>query len=93
LLALIRRLYRVERGARSQDGCGERLVLRQEESADSRLPIEEQLEASPALPAEEPLGEAIGYAQRWWQALMRYTEDGILAIDNNVAENGFVRSC
>lgn len=33
-----------------------------------------------------PIGEAIRYAQSNWQALRRYVDDGILAIDNNAAE-------
>ena len=90
LLALIRRLYRVEREAReAKMDAAERLVLRQEKSRPILGLIEEQLESlSPRCLPKSPLGEAIGYAQRQWQALMRYTEDGILAIDNNVAENG-----
>jgi hypothetical protein len=87
LLALIRRLYRVEREAReAKMDAAERLVLRQEKSRPILGLIEEQLESlSPRCLPKSPLGEAIGYAQRQWQALMRYTEDGILAIDNNVA--------
>jgi hypothetical protein len=38
-----------------------------------------------ALP-KSPLGEAVGYALSNWAALMRYTEQGYLAIDNNLAE-------
>jgi hypothetical protein len=32
---------------------------------------------------KSPMGEAIGYLRRQWQALVRYLEDGDLAIDNN----------
>jgi hypothetical protein len=35
--------------------------------------------------------EAIGYALNNWTALMRYTEAGFLAIDNNVAEREMKR--
>jgi hypothetical protein len=38
-----------------------------------------------ALP-KAPLGEAVGYALSNWEALMRYTEQGYLAIDNNLSE-------
>ena len=38
-----------------------------------------------ALP-RSPLGEAVSYALANWAALMRYTEQGYLAIDNNLAE-------
>ena len=41
--------------------------------------------ASRALPKSD-LGKAVSYAQNQWQALRRYTEDGRLAIDNNVSE-------
>jgi transposase len=32
------------------------------------------------------MGQAIGYARGQWQALNRYTRDGILSIDNNLSE-------
>jgi hypothetical protein len=32
------------------------------------------------------LGQAVGYALSNWEALMRYTEQSYLAIDNNLAE-------
>ncbi len=35
---------------------------------------------------KSPLGEAVGYALSNWAALMRYTEQGYLAIDNNLSE-------
>jgi hypothetical protein len=35
---------------------------------------------------KSPMAEAIGYALNNWAALVRYTEAGVLAIDNNVAE-------
>jgi hypothetical protein len=35
---------------------------------------------------KSPLGEAVGYALSNWDALMRYTEQGYLAIDNNRSE-------
>jgi hypothetical protein len=38
-----------------------------------------------ALP-KSPIGQAIAYALSNWKALCRYTEDGDLAIDNNLAE-------
>jgi transposase len=37
------------------------------------------------------LGEALGYALNNWSALVRYTESGILAIDNNAAEREMKR--
>jgi transposase len=40
---------------------------------------------------KSPLGEAIQYALNNWTALVRYTEAGYLAIDNNVAEREMKR--
>jgi hypothetical protein len=37
------------------------------------------------------LAEALGYALHNWTALVRYTEAGFLAIDNNVAEREMKR--
>ena len=45
-----------------------------------------------ALP-KSPLGDAIGYALRQWNALTRYTDDGSLEIDNNGAENALRPLC
>lgn len=41
---------------------------------------------------KSPTGQAISYALKNWQALMRYSEHGFLAIDNNVAERA-LRQC
>jgi transposase len=37
---------------------------------------------------KSPMGEAIGYALNQKAALLRYTEEGFLEIDNNAAERG-----
>ena len=35
---------------------------------------------------KSPIGKAFTYTRNQWAALRRYTEDGVLAIDNNVSE-------
>jgi transposase len=35
---------------------------------------------------KSPLGQATGYALNQWEALLRYREQGYLAIDNNLSE-------
>jgi hypothetical protein len=40
---------------------------------------------------KSPTAEALGYALNNWAALVRYTEAGFLAIDNNVAEREMKR--
>ena len=64
-----------------------RLALRQ---ARSR-PILEDLKAylereRPQVLPKSPIGQAIAYTLSNWEALVRYTEDGDLEIDNNGAE-------
>jgi transposase len=100
-LAYIRRLYQVERQAKEQfqqQGSRPdarplsaiRLELRQQNS----LAVLKQLQAwlrqqtsgqNPVLP-KSPMGLAINYCLSNWIALTRYTGDGQLDIDNNLAE-------
>src|SRR6266516_314006 len=52
----------------------------------------EWLEAQrPEILPKSPMAEALGYALNNWAALVRYTEAGFLAIDNNVAEREMKR--
>jgi hypothetical protein len=41
----------------------------------------------PTLLPASPLGQAFGYALRNWEALVRYTESGVLLPDNNLLES------
>jgi transposase len=90
-LAYYRQLYELERAAKDLSDA-QRLQMRQELA----VPILEQfhtwLEAQrPAVVPKSPLGQALGYALHNWSALIRYTEAGFLAIDNNVAEREMKR--
>jgi transposase len=89
-LAYIRRLYIVEsdaKAAKLDDDA--RRALRQERS----VPILEELFTwlegvrGQVLP-RSPMGGAIGYALNHKTALLRYTEQGFLEIDNNASERG-----
>jgi transposase len=85
-LAYYGQLYELERAARDFS-AEQRLQMRQELA----VPILEKFrvwlqEQRPAVLPRSPLGEALGYALNNWSALIRYTEAGFLAIDNNVAE-------
>ena len=98
-LALIGRLYAVERELTEQDRLraskelalltpAERHSLRQEKSA----PVLDELHAwlTKSLPREAPkttLGKALQYLHNQWPRLIRYLEDGRYPIDNNRAEN------
>lgn len=87
-IAYIAQLYAVERLAKEEKRDSEgRRELRQEKS----VPVLQQLrpwlqaQTSSALP-KSPVGEAIQYVLNNWEALCRYTENGILSIDNSLAE-------
>lgn len=93
VLAVIRALYHIEEGAKAAGlSPEERRRIRQVEAAPLLSTLREFLERErrPALP-KSPWGEAIGYALNQWDALVRYTEDGRLSIDNNPAEQGLRR--
>ena len=90
-LGYYRQLYALEGGAKDFSDA-QRLRMRQELS----LPLLEQfhtwLEAQrPEVLPKSPMGEALGYALNNWTALVRYTEAGYLAIDNNAAEREMKR--
>jgi len=87
MLGHIRLLYDIERRI-SEDKPEVRLAVRQTEAIpllDSFFRRVTEMLAS-SLPSQ-PLGKALTYAIRQKDALMRYTTDGRLCIDNNPAEN------
>jgi transposase len=90
-LAYYRQLYELERQARDFSNT-QRLQMRKDLSLPILGQFREWLEAQrqEVLP-KSPMGEAIGYALNNWSALVRYTEAGFLAIDNNVAEREMKR--
>src|SRR5262249_59032788 len=86
-LRYIRNLYQVEgeladQFATDDDAC--RQHYRSAQTAAVREEFWAWLTAQRALVLpKSPLGEAVGYALSNWEALMRYTEQGYLSIDNN----------
>ncbi len=90
-LAYYRQPYELERAAKDFSDA-QRRQMRQ----DLAVPILEQfhdwLEAQrPEVLPKSPMAEALGYALNNWAALVRYTEGGFLAIDNNAAEREMKR--
>jgi len=86
-LALIRKLYRIEKQARK---------LNSEARHDHRLrhacPILDELRtwldgALPQAPPTSATGIALNYLHNEWEKLIHYLDDGRLDIDNNGAEN------
>ena len=92
-LAYYLQLYELERTAKKL-AFDEEQIRRMRQ--DIAVPILEKFAAwlqsqrAEVLP-KSPMGEAIGYALNNWTALVRYTDSGILAIDNNVAEREMKR--
>jgi transposase len=95
-LARIRGLYAVEDEAQEQIAAAGlagdaaeavRLRLRQEKTVPLLRALGQWLkeQQAPVLP-KSPMGQAIAYALRHWQALTRFTEYGFIDIDNNAAE-------
>ena len=84
-LLRIKALYDVEREAKEFDAA-ERLALRREKAVPYLEAFATWLhKLQPHMLPKSPIGQAIEYTLGNWAALMRYTDDGRLAIDNTVA--------
>jgi transposase len=96
VLARIRQLYQIEAEAKQISADRELSgndadVVRHELRQSQALVVVTSLcqwlkEEQPKVLPKSPMGQAIAYALRHWQALTRYLDDGFLDIDNNVAE-------
>ena len=86
-LALIQKLYRVEKQARRLHP-EERYARRQQQARpvldDLRSWLDDTL---PLVPPTSATGKALNYLHREWDKLIHYLDDGRLEIDNNGAEN------
>lgn len=86
-LAYIQKLYRIETECELMTP-DERHQVRKEKSVPLLHEIRTWLtEQIPKVPPESALGRALGYMDREWVYLSRYTEDGRVEIDNNFVEN------
>ncbi len=85
-LAWIGQLYDIE-DRLAEETPDQRLLVRQEESVPILNALGQRLrEIAPTLRPSSKLAEAIGYVLNRWPAMVRYTEDGRYAIDNNLIE-------
>ena len=90
-LAYYRQLYVLERAAKDFSDT-QRLQMRQDLSVPILHQFHQWLQAQrPQVLPKSPMAAALGYALNNWTALLRYTEAGLLAIDNNVAEREMKR--
>jgi transposase len=83
----IAKLYVIEKQAKDTSSEARR-QLRQEKSVPTLNALREWLDKTlhSTLP-KGVLGTALGYLNKNWEKLIRYTEDGDVNIDNNLAEN------
>lgn len=86
-LALIQKLYRVEKQARALTPEG-RYGHRQRHARPILDALRAWLDdALPQVPPTTTTGKALNYLHNEWGKLIRYLDDGRLEIDNNSAEN------
>jgi transposase len=86
-LALIQKLYRVERQAKTLTPQA-RYEHRQQYAEPILNTLRSWLdETLPQVPPQSTTGKALNYLHREWPKLIAYLEDGRLAIDNNATEN------
>ena len=85
-LSFIQQLYRIEKVGHDLTD-DERLALRQQKALPLLVTFKAWLDTrmNQVLP-KSPLGHAIRYTLKNWDALTRYCEEGMLSIDNNAAE-------
>jgi transposase len=87
MVARIRGLYAIEKEVRNA-GAETRLAARQAHAVPQLEAIFRRVdELRPLVTPAEPLSKALTYLVNQHEALLRYTTDGRLEIDNNTAEN------
>ena len=88
-LALIQRIYRVERKAHERElDPGQRKRLRDEKAEpiwdELRMWLDKSLSQ---VPPGTLTGKALHYLDKQWPRLIRYLDDGRVQVDNNLCEN------
>ena len=85
VLALIGRLYEIERAADETVDRDRLQSLRAKHAAPILSEFKQWLDQEDFLPKSQ-IGKAATYTRNQWEALNRYVDDGALSIDNNIAE-------
>jgi len=88
VLKKMQELYKIERHARENNFSADEIFQIRQEKA---IPIVDDLHQyllnkQNTVPPNSGLGKAMAYFLNHYQALRRYTDSGIVSIDNNVAE-------
>lgn len=92
-LGFFKTLYTIERRIRDKPP-DERQRIRQSESRPVLEKFKVWLDTvAPRVRPDSKLGEAIAYSQKHWHGLIRFCDDGRVAIDNNAVENAIRPFC
>jgi transposase len=88
MMVLCGRLYEIEKRAKKENYSDEQLLEARQTEA---LPIFDEIlsalnEYKDRVLPKSPMGKAITYSLNQWEALIRYVDDPILDIDNNLSE-------
>ncbi|MFH1613904.1 MAG: IS66 family transposase [Planctomycetota bacterium] len=88
MMVLWGKLYEIEKRAKAENYSAEELLAARQTKA---LPIFDEIklvlnEYKDQVLPKSPMGKAINYALNQWDALLRYTSDPMLSIDNNISE-------
>lgn len=88
-LHFITKLYAIEHEARAKELTPEQVYQERQVKAK---PILDEFESwlkeiAPLTPPKSKLGIALNYTLGQWHRLIRYIDDGIISMDNNLAEN------
>ena len=95
MMALWGKLYEIEKRAKQNNYSPEKLLeVRQKEAVPILSEIKTLLDKykKEVLP-KTPVGKAVTYSLNQWDALVRYTDNPILEIDNNVSERTLRMVC
>lgn len=82
----IKSLYEIEAKTKLMDDTRRYYYRRRHAKPKLRQLYRWLKNSQPQAPPKSPLGKAISYMLNHWQALNNYLRDGVLAIDNNIAE-------
>lgn len=88
-LALIQKIYRIEKVAREAKLTpDQRKQLREEKARPVWNELRKWLDAKRGqAPPQSLIGKALGYLDNQWPGLIRVLDDGRLEVDNNLCEN------
>jgi transposase len=88
-LAMIQKIYRIEKVAREAKLTpDQRQQLREEKARPVWSELRQWLDAKRGqAPPQSLIGKALGYLDNQWAGLIRVLDDGRLEVDNNLCEN------